>query len=251
MAKSKISWTQKVWSFNTGCDKCSPGCKNCYAERMSKRLQTIPQSAYKYRNGFEFTMHHDELETPFRWRKPSMVFVNSMSDTFHEKMDSGFLRETFGAMTHLKRHMFQVLTKRPYNIPSWIEWPENVWLGVTVCNQKEADEKVPLLLRVPAAVRFLSIEPMLESVDIAVTTYWDDPSAGVHWVIVGGESGPGARPMDMKWAESIRQECIKSGIPFFFKQRGGKHGHGGDLLENGLKHQEYPKAYYEWIERQE
>lgn len=238
MGKTKIEWTQKVWNPITGCSHCSPGCDNCYAERMTKRLRAMTirrikaKGYYKYRNGFDVvTLHEEEIERPFRWKKPTMVFVCSMSDLFHEKVPKEFIWKLFNVMKYNERHIFQVLTKRPQNIPKNIDWPDNVWCGVTVCNQKEADKKIPILLKVPAKVHFLSVEPMLGPIDLMYPSGIGDRSLIDHidWVICGGESGPNARPMYPGWVRSLRSSCVYSGFrggeesigtPFFFKQWG-------------------------------
>jgi len=254
MSKSKIEWTEKTWNPITGCTKCSPGCLNCYAERMTKRHQHNPKMP-KYQAGFDKVVCHEpELSRPYSWRKPRMVFVNSMSDTFHPDVDRFFQHNLFDTMTKCPQHTFQVLTKRPKDMlhfadNRWAfirkEWPDNVWSGLTVCNQAEADEKIPYLLQVPAKVRFLSVEPMRGPVDISpyFPEYDYRPTHkfyqafekmqgiksdgkpilikhGIDWVIVGGESGPGARPMHPDWVRSIRDQCVDAGVPFFFKQVG-------------------------------
>jgi protein gp37 len=211
---STIEWTEATWNPVTGCSKISDGCKNCYAERMAKRLQGMGQP--NYRDGFKVRVHPKTLQIPIHWKKPRMVFVNSMSDLFHEKVPVEYIQRVFSVMQEADRHTFQVLTKRSERLlqvaPDLI-WPENVWMGVSVESSKYLN-RVDDLVRVPAAVRFLSLEPLL------------GPLAGlklrgIDWVIVGGESGPGARPMDRGWVADIRDQCGDSAVPFFFKQWGG------------------------------
>jgi protein gp37 len=216
-----IEWTQATWNPVTGCSKISTGCLNCYAERMAKRLKAMGNS--RYLNGFGVTLHPDLLTLPLSWKKPRSIFVNSMSDLFHDEVPAEFVREVFSVMNRAQHHRFQILTKRADRMAQMAEelsWTPNILMGVTVEDQ-EAAHRVSLLRQVPAAVRFLSVEPLLgpiERLDLA----------GIGWVIVGGESGPGARPMEPEWVYSIRETCIRDQVPFFFKQWGGvqKHKHG-------------------------
>jgi len=218
---SSIEWTEATWNPVTGCTKVSPGCKHCYAERMAKRLQAMGQP--RYADGFRPTLQEDLVELPLRWRKPRLIFVNSMSDLFHDAVSLEFIRRVFEVMAQAEQHKFQVLTKRADRlaaIGSRLPWPDNVWMGVSV----ETEAYIPRIARlrsVPAAVRFLSLEPLLGPLD-------ELPLDGIHWVIVGGESGPGARPMDERWVRSIREQCERRRVPFFFKQWGGvrKKRHG-------------------------
>jgi protein gp37 len=211
---SCIEWTESTWNPVTGCTKISLGCQHCYAERMAHRLKGM--GSPRYRNGFRVTLHHDALSLPAAWQKPQMIFVNSMSDLFHQAVPLSFVREVFAVIAACPRHTFQVLTKRAERlaeIAHRLPWPDNVWIGVTV----EAAQYLPRLdhLRaVPAAVRFVSFEPLLGPVE-------DVDLDGIHWVIVGGESGPASRPMDAAWARHIRDQCLEAGVPFFFKQWGG------------------------------
>ena len=233
MGKTKIEWSERVWNCVTGCTPCSPGCDNCYARRMTNRLHG--KGLYKYRNKFDVTIHPDEIETPIRWRKPSLIFVCSMSDLFHEDVPQSFIHQMFGVMKHCERHIFQVLTKRPQNIPKSIEWPENVWCGLTVCTQKEADEKIRIHRKVNAKVHFLSVEPMLE--EIGLSGYILDYGNGYTFpslchkyrtklidlydqIICGGESGHTDRALEPEWARSLRDQCVDANVPFFFKQWG-------------------------------
>ena len=211
---SKIEWTQATWNPVTGCTKVSPGCKHCYAERMAKRLQAmgVPQ----YRNAFRLTLQPKALDLPLRWRKPRLVFVNSMSDLFHERVPLTFIQEVFAVMTAASQHTFQVLTKRPevaLALRDDLPWPTNVWLGTSVESALYM-HRIHTLRKIPAKIRFLSLEPLLGPIS-------DLPLDGIHWVIVGGESGPGARPMEKRWVTQIREQCRSTGIPFFFKQWGG------------------------------
>ncbi len=211
---SQIEWTDTTWNPVTGCTKISPGCKHCYAERMARRLSAMGQT--RYRNGFETTLHHDLLEAPLRWRKPRLVFVNSMSDLFHDAVPLDFIRSVFSTISRAESHIFQILTKRStrlLEVADALPWPTNLWMGVSVESAAYVS-RVRDLQRVPAAVRFLSVEPLLGPIPRL-------PLAGIHWVIVGGESGPGARLMDPSWARTIRDRCNAREVPFFFKQWGG------------------------------
>ncbi len=210
--RSSIEWTETTWNPVTGCTKISPGCKHCYAERMSKRLQAM--GVEKYRVGFALATHPQALEEPFNWKKPRLVFVNSMSDLFHRSVPTGFIEAVFDVMRRCPRHTFQVLTKRPgraARLP--IEWPPNVWLGASVESEERLERLTPLRVS-GARTKFLSLEPLLGPLPGLDLT-------GIDWVIVGGESGPGARPMEAGWVRAIRDECLSSGTPFFFKQWGG------------------------------
>jgi protein gp37 len=211
---SKIEWTEATWNPVTGCSKISDGCKNCYAERLALRLQVMGSA--RYRNGFDVTLHADLLEMPKRWRKPRVVFVNSMSDLFHDHVPVEFIQRVFDTMQHCPQHTFQVLTKRTARlraIADKLPWPKNVWMGVSVENAAVM-HRIDDLRAVPAAVRFLSCEPLLGPMQ-------DLRLESIHWVIVGGESGPHARPMDKAWVMGILRQCRQAGVPFFFKQWGG------------------------------
>ena len=210
---SSIEWTNATWNPVTGCTKISPGCKHCYAERMAKRLQAMGQA--NYANGFELTLQKHMLEVPLRWRKPRLVFVNSMSDLFHKDVPTRFIKQVFETMEQASQHTFQVLTKRAdrlREIASELPWPENVWMGVSVENADYL-HRIDDLRAVPASVRFLSLEPLLGP----LTGINLD---GIGWAIVGGESGPGARTIDPDWVREIREACVLEGVPFFFKQWG-------------------------------
>lgn len=211
---SKIEWTDSTWNPVTGCSKVSPGCQHCYAERMARRLCAMGQK--RYRDGFKVTLHPDLVRLPLSWRDPRMVFVNSMSDLFHELVPTEYIRDLFAVMNAATSHTFQILTKRSErlkDLASTLRWTPNIWMGVTVENSDYLS-RINDLLTVPASVRFLSIEPLLGPVE-------DVPTSGINWVIVGGESGPGARPVRIEWVRHIRDKCLRESIPFFFKQWGG------------------------------
>lgn len=212
--RSPIEWTEATWNPVTGCTKVSPGCANCYAERISRRLQSmgVPQ----YRRGFSLTTHPSVLDVPLRWKTPRFVFVNSMSDLFHEDIPLSFIRQVFQVMRQASHHQYQILTKRPEVALSYsvdLDWLDNVWLGTSVESAFYLD-RVRILQRISAKTRFLSAEPLLGPMPRL-------PLRGVHWVIVGGESGPGARPMRKEWVTRIRDQCVARGVAFFFKQWGG------------------------------
>lgn len=211
---SKIEWTDATWNPVTGCNKVSPGCKLCYAERLAKRLKATGMP--KYRNGFAVTLHPDVLEAPLRWRKPRTIFVNSMSDLFHHQVPDQFVRDVFNVMEQAHWHRYQVLTKRPERVVGLgaeLPWHPQIWLGVSVESSRYL-HRVDLLRQSRAAVKFLSLEPLLGPLP-------DMNLEGIDWVIVGGESGPGARPMEADWARDIRDQCVEAGVPFHFKQWGG------------------------------
>lgn len=295
-SSSKIEWTEATWNPVTGCDKVSPGCSNCYAERIASRFHQPFLGAVE--------LHPDRVDAPFRWRKPRRVFVNSVSDLFHPMVlksevhakdsPAPFLATLFAVMAAAHRHTFQILTKRPqimravltepmfrldvnaellrlgYEVmpggmtdPSFV-WPPNLWFGVSVENQQYARVRIPHLLASPVAVRFLSVEPMLGPVDLMA---WLNGGFGrvaedLHWVIVGGESGPGARPMHPTWARDLRDQCVAAGVPFFFKQWGefgpagawgGPDHHvtiDGRVFEPGqrigMDHMSQPAAMHRW-----
>jgi protein gp37 len=233
--RSKIEWTEATWNPVTGCSKVSAGCKNCYAERMAARLQAMGSA--RYRNGFRVTLHPDLLDLPRRWREPRLVFVNSMSDLFHEQVPKEFIQRVFATMRDCPQHTFQILTKRSARlreIAPNLDCPPNVWMGVSVEDARVV-ERIADLQAVPAAVRFLSCEPLIGPLD-------NLPLTGIHWVIVGGESGPGARPMRIEWIRSILGQCRRAKVPFFFKQWGGvrKDLTGREL--NGRTYDEMPSS---------
>ncbi len=212
--KSSIEWTESTWNPITGCTKVSPGCKNCYAERMAHRLKAM--GVENYRNGFSLALHEHVLQYPLTWKKPQTIFVNSMSDLFHDHVPVEYIHRVFDIMRRADWHLFQVLTKRSERLQKMspeIDWPENVWMGVSVENDQYLD-RIDHLRETNAAVRFRYCEPLLSS--LTRMNLHD-----IDWVIVGGESGPKARPMDPSWVRDIREQCLTQGVPFFFKQWGG------------------------------
>lgn len=225
MAQSTIEWTNATWNPVTGCTKVSPGCKHCYAERMAHRLQAMGQP--NYTNGFKLTVHDHMLERPLSWKKPSLIFVNSMSDLFHKDVPLDFIQQVFEVMGHASWHRFQVLTKRSarlLELDTHLDWPANVWMGVSV-EQDKYQFRIDHLRKTGAEIKFLSLEPLLGPLP-------NLNLMGIDWVIVGGESGPGARAMAPKWVVNIRQQCLRAGVPFFFKQWGGvRKKKNGRLLE--------------------
>lgn len=211
---SAISWTNSSWNPVTGCTKVSAGCAHCYAERFAERWRGIPGHAYE--QGFDLKLWPDRLQLPLRWRAPRMVFVNSMSDLFHDGVPEEYIRQVFDVMKQAERHTFQVLTKRSERmrqLADSLEWPANVWLGVTI-ESKDYVARADDLRQVPAAVRFISAEPLLGSLDSL-------DLVGIDWFIVGGESGPGRRRMRPEWAEQLRDKCREGQVAFYFKQWGG------------------------------
>jgi len=225
-ANSKIEWTECTWNPVTGCTKISAGCLNCYAERMARRLQAMGQP--NYRNGFQVTLHPHMLELPLRWKQPRTIFVNSMSDLFHKDVPFDFIERVFDVMCRAPQHHFQILTKRAERLEklsAGLLWPDNVWMGVTVENS-ECAFRIQHLRQTDAAIKFISFEPLLGPIS-------DISLEGIDWVIVGGESGPGARPMQHEWVTNVRDRCLATRIPFFFKQWGGVNKkRNGRSLEN-------------------
>lgn len=211
---SSIEWTEATWNPVTGCTKISAGCKNCYAERMSRRLRAMGKP--QYRNGFKLTTHEESLDLPRKWKRGRLVFVNSMSDLFHKDVPADFIERAFEVMNECPQHTFQILTKRPeitLELSPRLTWSPNIWMGTSVENMLVL-HRIASLREIPAKVRFLSVEPLLGPIPRL-------PLKGIHWVIVGGESGPGARPMQPEWVRSIRDRCVDAEVPFFFKQWGG------------------------------
>ena len=265
----KIEWTDKTWNVVSGCTKCSPGCENCYAEKMARRL--AGRCGYHYEHPFQPGWTHSRRwDDPLRWKKPCKIFVCSMGDLFHEDVPFPIIDEVIERIKLTPRHTYQILTKRPKRAFDYLDstnaryFPPNTWLGVTVCNQAEVDKKIPILLDIPATVRFVSVEPMLERIclrTIRFNEYSVDVLSGVwsrryeetfdhpameeecggapklDWVICGGETGANARPMNPDWARALRDQCKECGVPFFFKQMAKKQPIPDDLLIR-----EFPKG---------
>jgi len=232
---SSIEWTEATWNPVTGCTHISAGCANCYAERMALRLQAAGMA--KYRNGFKVTIHEKELLTPQSWRKPHDVFLCSMGDLFHDKVPSGFIQRVFDVMKTCPHHRFQVLTKRSARLRQLartLPWPDNIWMGVTVEDGRVVS-RIDDLRSVPAKVRFLSCEPLIADVGHLQLD-------GVDWVIVGGESGPGAREMEESWVLSIQNQCEMARVKFYFKQWGGVRKHLTGRLLQGKVYDDMPVA---------
>lgn len=240
--KSAIEWTEATWNPTTGCDRVSPGCDNCYALTLSKRLKAMGNA--KYQNdgdprtsgpGFGVALHPDALHVPYAWKRPRVVFVNSMSDLFHARVPLDFVEQVFQVMRETPHHTYQVLTKRSRRlrrIAGKLDWPNNLWMGVSVETSDQFD-RVRDLAEVPAAVRFLSCEPLLDALP-------DLPLGGVDWVIAGGESGVSARAVDPEWIRDIRDQCVAAGTPFFFKQWGGTRAKSGGRELDGVTWNEMP-----------
>ena len=240
--RSGIEWTEATWNATTGCDRTSPGCDNCYALTLAKRLKAM--GSPKYQNdgdphtsgpGFALTLHPDQLELPYRWRAPRTVFVNSMSDLFHPDVPLEFIRRVFAVMADTPRHTYQILTKRSKRLASLaggLEWPSNVWMGVSVETSRYAF-RIDHLRSVGAAVRFVSAEPLLGPLP-------DLDLSGIHWLIAGGESGPRARPMHVAWVRDLRDQCAAADIPFFFKQWGGRAPKANGRELDGIHHNDMP-----------
>ncbi|MBA3404982.1 MAG: phage Gp37/Gp68 family protein [Gemmatimonadaceae bacterium] len=231
---SDIEWTESTWNPVTGCNKISPGCKHCYAERMAERLHAMGQP--NYRNGFRLTLQPNMLELPLQWKRPQTIFVNSMSDLFHKNVSLDYIQRVFDVMRRAHWHRFQVLTKRAdrlASIDAELSWPANVWMGVSVENADYID-RIDDLRRTRAAVKFLSLEPLLgplPGLDLR----------GIDWAIVGGESGPGARPMDAAWVTAIRDQCLAADVAFFFKQWGGTNKKRTGRMLDGRVWDEMPR----------
>ena len=231
--KTTIEWTEMSWNPVTGCSKVSQGCQFCYAERMALRLQAM--GVERYSRGFKVTLQPDLLNEPDEWTTPRTIFVNSMSDLFHEDVPLTHIRKVFATMERNRRHTFQILTKRSERLTKVapiLPWPPNVWMGVSVEDARVL-HRVANLVAVPAAVRFLSCEPLIGPLDRL-------PLDGIRWVIVGGESGPGARPMQPAWVRSIQQQCAERQVAFFFKQWGGVHKKRHGRILDGRVYDELP-----------
>ncbi|MCZ6689949.1 MAG: phage Gp37/Gp68 family protein [Planctomycetota bacterium] len=230
---STIEWTDATWNPVTGCTKVSPGCKNCYAETFAERWRGIP--GHHYEQGFDLKLWPERLDLPLRWKKPRRVFVNSMSDLFHEDVPYDYIRRVFDTMGRAGRHTFQVLTKRSERLAELagrLDWPPNVWMGVSV-EREDYLWRISHLRKTPAAVRFLSVEPLLGPLPAFNLDQ-------IHWVIVGGESGPKARPMKAQWVRDIRRLCIQQRVPFFFKQWGGVRKKAAGRILDGRTWDEIP-----------
>ena len=233
--KSAIEWTEATWNPSTGCDALSPGCENCYAERLTRRLKAMGQK--KYANGFQLTLHPDTLDLPLRWKKPQRIFVNSMSDLFHHQVPLEYIQRVFSTMRAASWHQFQILTKRSGRLLAFsdqIDWPKNVWMGVSVESMKYT-ARIDHLRKTGAVTKFLSLEPLLGPLDRLDLT-------GIDWVIVGGESGPGARAMAPEWVKSIRSQCREAKTAFFFKQWGGVQKKRSGRTLDGQTYDDMPHA---------
>lgn len=238
--KSAIEWTDATWNPVTGCSKVSPGCKNCYAERLAARLEAMGNP--RYRNGFEVTLHPDQLTLPLRWKGPRKIFVNSMSDLFHEAIPDDFIKQVFDVMAKADWHVFQILTKRAKRLEALaaqLPWPENIWQGVSV-ESEEYTWRIHHLQEVPAAVRFISVEPLLGPISRL-------PLKGINWVIVGGESGPRFRVAQPIWVRSIRDQCLRTKVPFFFKQWGGFTSKAGGRQLDGRLWSQLPMIHHSQV----
>lgn len=243
MADTSIEWTDTVWNPTTGCDRVSPGCDNCYALTMAKRLKAMGSAKYQVDGdprtsgpGFGIQVHPDSLIDPYSWKQPRRVFVNSMSDLFHPKVPLAFARQVIEVIEGTPQHQYQVLTKRPVRaerMAAKLRWPENLWLGTSIETDGYVD-RADHLRRVPAAVRFLSLEPLLGPLPSLDLT-------DIDWVIVGGESGPGFRRMDLDWVEDIRMRCARADVAFFFKQWGGRTPKAGGRELGGRIYDEMPR----------
>lgn len=230
---SPIEWTESTWNPVTGCTKISPGCKHCYAKRMAERLQLMGQPNYV--NGFDLTLQPQALELPLRWKKPQRIFVNSMSDLFHEDVPLDYIQRVFDVMRRAHWHEFQVLTKRAERLEilsASLDWSPNIWMGASVENA-EYTSRIGYLRRTGAAVKFLSIEPLIGPVGKM-------DLSGMHWVIAGGESGPSARPMKREWVIDIRRQCRTANVAFFFKQWGGVNKKKTGRVLDGRTYDEMP-----------
>ena len=237
--KSAIEWTNSTWNPVTGCTKISPGCDHCYAERFAERFRGVP--GHPYEHGFDLTLRPERIDQPFKWRRSRMIFVNSMSDLFHKKIPIEFIDRVFDTMEQADWHTFQVLTKRSSLMRRYVNArypdnaaPEHIWLG-TSAEDSARLSRIRHLQETNATVRFLSLEPLIGPIG-------DLDLDGIHWVIVGGESGPGARPMMYEWVCDIRDQCLDADVPFFFKQWGGIRPKSGGRILDGREWGEWPKS---------
>ncbi|MEJ2658568.1 MAG: phage Gp37/Gp68 family protein [Desulfobacterales bacterium] len=239
---SAIEWTESTWNPTTGCTKISEGCNNCYAERMSRRLKAMGQN--NYRNGFKLTPHDSALEIPLLWKKPQLIFVDSMSDLFHEDVPVEFIYKVFKTMHKADWHIFQILTKRPERLAKLdktLKWSDNIWMGVTVENNDYIN-RINVLKNISSKIKFISFEPLLGPIKF-------NKYDRIDWIIVGGESGPGARKIEKDWVIDIRNNCIENRIPFFFKQWGGfAKKKNGYMLDRKIW-REMPSAFHEFVNR--
>lgn len=241
---SAIEWTESTWNPVTGCDRVSPGCAHCYALDLAARLKRMGQAKYQRDGerrssgpGFAVTLHPATLGVPLRWKTPRVIFVNSMSDLFHEEIPVEFIHQVFAVMREAHWHTFQVLTKRHERlaeVAKEIDWPPNVWMGVSIENRRFV-QRADCLRLVQAAVRFISAEPLLGPLD-------DLDLTGIDWLIAGGESGPAHRPVRPEWVRAIRDQCLAGGVPFFFKQWGGLRSKSGGRLLDGQQWSQMPEA---------
>lgn len=232
---SGIEWTDATWNPVTGCTKISPGCKHCYAERLARRLRAMGNP--RYRDGFAVRLHPDQLNLPLHWRTPRRIFVNSMSDLFHDDVPDDYVMQVFDVMVRAGWHIFQILTKRSERLARLavrLPWPSHIWAGVSVENGRYT-KRIRDLRKVPSRIRFLSIEPLLGPID-------ELSLDGIHWVIVGGESGGNRRAMDPQWARQIRDRCTEASVPFFFKQWGGRAPKSNGRILDGRTWEEVPTA---------
>ena len=235
MSSTKIEWTERTWNPITGCTKISSGCKFCYAEVMSRRLKAM--GLKKYKNGFELTIHPEVLNEPYTWKKGKMIFVNSMSDLFHKDLPIEYIQKVFKVIKENPQHVFQVLTKRAdllkhYDSIGWLEWPTNLWMGVTVENE-DVVGRIEDLRNTGAMVKFLSCEPLISSLSAMNLK-------GIDWVIVGGESGRAPRPMAEEWVIDIKKQCQKAKVAFYFKQWGGRNKKKAGKMLEGKVYNEMP-----------
>jgi protein gp37 len=237
---SAIEWTDATWNPVTGCSKVSRGCDNCYAERFSERFRDVP--GHPFTSGFDLTLRPDRIDQPLNWRRPRMIFVNSMSDLFHKDVPREFIDGVFDTMERADWHVFQLLTKRSSLMCSYLRaryglgcGPRHIWCGVSI-EDEQAKSRLAHLKKAPASMRFLSIEPLLGPVG-------QIDLAGIDWVIVGGESGPGARPMQAQWAREVRDQCLRQGVAFFFKQWGGTRPKTGGRALDEREWNEFPEHF--------